>query len=46
VQAIEERDGVTFFVERSSPVTPMRLQRTPGLRRDNPKSSTSHTPST
>jgi hypothetical protein len=46
VQAIEERDGVTFFVERTSPVAPMRLQRTPGLRRDNPKPSTTQTPST
>lgn len=46
VQAIEERDGVTFFVERTSPTAPMKLQRTPGLRRDNPTSTTSQTPQT
>jgi hypothetical protein len=34
VTAIEERDGATFFVERTSPIAPMALQRTPGLRRD------------
>lgn len=33
VTAIEERDGVTFFVERTSPVRPIRLVRTPGFRR-------------
>jgi hypothetical protein len=37
VQAIEERDGVTFFVERSSPVAPMQLVRTAGLRRERPQ---------
>ncbi|HEY4098111.1 MAG TPA: hypothetical protein VGM33_21490 [Baekduia sp.] len=36
VQAIEERDGVSFFVERSSPVAPMQLIRVPGLRRERP----------
>ena len=36
VRAIEERDGVTFFVERTSPVGPMRLIRMPGLRRERP----------
>jgi hypothetical protein len=36
VLAIEERDGVTFFVERASPVRPMRLVRTPGFRREVP----------
>jgi hypothetical protein len=36
VQAIEERDGVSFFVERSSPVAPMQLARVPGLRRERP----------
>ncbi|HMJ34162.1 MAG TPA: hypothetical protein VK501_09600 [Baekduia sp.] len=36
VQAIEERDGVSFFVERSSPVAPMQLVRVPGLRRERP----------
>ena len=34
VTAIEERDGVTFYVERTSPVKPIRLVRTPGFRRD------------
>jgi hypothetical protein len=34
VAAIEERDGVTFFVERTSPVRPMQLVRAPGFRRD------------
>ena len=33
VTAIEERDGVAFFVERTSPVKPMQLVRTPGFRR-------------
>lgn len=37
VQAIEERDGVTFYVEPASPVRPMRLVRTPGLRREVPQ---------
>jgi hypothetical protein len=36
VQAIEERDGVTFFVERTSPVRPIQLLRMPGLRRERP----------
>jgi hypothetical protein len=36
VRAIEERDGVTFFVEPSSPFRPLRLVRTPGFRREVP----------
>jgi hypothetical protein len=36
VLAIEERDGVTFYVERTSPIRPIRLLRTPGLRREVP----------
>ena len=36
VQAIEERDGVTFYVERTSPVRPMQLVRIPGFRREVP----------
>jgi hypothetical protein len=36
VLAIEERDGVTFYVERTSPVRPIRLVRMPGLRREVP----------
>lgn len=36
VAAIEERDGVTFFVERTSPVRPVQLMRLPGFRRERP----------
>lgn len=36
VQAIEERDGVTFFIERTAPYKPIRLVRTPGFRREIP----------
>jgi hypothetical protein len=36
VVAIEERDGVTFYVERTSPLRPMELVRTPGFRREEP----------
>jgi hypothetical protein len=32
VAAIEERDGASFYVERTSPVRPMSLVRTPGFR--------------
>ena len=34
VTAIEERDGVAFYVEPTSPLKPIRLIRAPGLRRD------------
>lgn len=34
VQAIEERDGVTFHVEPTSPLRAIRLVRTPGFRRE------------
>jgi len=34
VTAIEERDGVAFYVERTSPLAPIRLVRTSGFRRD------------
>jgi hypothetical protein len=37
VKAIEERDGVEFLVERTGPVSPLKLLRTPGLRRDRPE---------
>lgn len=37
VQAIEERDGVEFRVELGSPVSPLKLVRMPGLRRDRPE---------
>jgi hypothetical protein len=36
VRAIEERDGMTFFVLRTSPVRPIRLESLPGLRRERP----------
>ena len=36
VSAIEERDGVAFYVERTSPVRPIQLIRTPGFRREVP----------
>jgi hypothetical protein len=31
VAAIEERDGVRFYVDHTSPLSPMRLVRTPGF---------------
>jgi hypothetical protein len=34
VAAIEERDGVRFYVEPTSPLRPMQLVRTPGFRGD------------
>ena len=36
VTAIEERDGVRFYVEPSSAFEPVKLIRTPGLHRDRP----------
>jgi hypothetical protein len=33
VTAIEERDGAAFFIERTSPLKPIQLIRTPGFRR-------------
>jgi hypothetical protein len=38
VTAIEERDGVQFYVERTSPLRPIRLVRIPGFRRIAPAS--------
>ncbi|MGH2895757.1 MAG: hypothetical protein ACRDPM_21160, partial [Solirubrobacteraceae bacterium] len=32
VTAIEERDGARFYVERTSPLRPIQLVRTPGFR--------------
>ncbi len=32
VTAIEERDGARFYVEKTSPLSPIRLVRTPGFR--------------
>ncbi len=34
VSAIEERDGIAFYVEPTSPFKPIKLVRAPGLRRD------------
>ncbi len=34
VSAIEERDGVRFYVEPGSAIQPVKLVRSPGLRRD------------
>jgi hypothetical protein len=36
VSAIEERDGVTFFLEKTSPLRPIQLMRLPGFRRERP----------
>jgi hypothetical protein len=36
VEAIEERDGATFYVEKTAPHQPMKLIRTPGFRREVP----------
>jgi hypothetical protein len=39
VVAFVARDGSTFYVERTSPVRPIRLVRTPGFRREVPTMS-------
>lgn len=36
VAAVEDRDGVRFYVEPGSALQPLTLVRTPGLRRDRP----------
>jgi hypothetical protein len=36
VAAVEDRDGVRFYVEPGSGLQPLQLVRTPGLRRDRP----------
>lgn len=36
VQAIEERDGVRYYMDRTSPIAGPRLLRTPGLRKIEP----------
>ena len=36
VVAIEQRDGVQYYVEPTSPLSPVRLVRVPGLRREVP----------
>jgi hypothetical protein len=38
VAAIEERDGVRFYVRRTSPVRPMALERAPGFKALRPQS--------
>jgi hypothetical protein len=46
VLAIEERDGATFYVERTSPLRRIELVRTPGFRREVPSmDGTGTTPS-
>lgn len=40
VAAIEERDGVRFFVLRSSPLRPTKLVRTPGFKAIHPERAT------
>ncbi|HKH79431.1 MAG TPA: hypothetical protein VJ996_05375, partial [Solirubrobacteraceae bacterium] len=37
VAAIEERDGASFYVRRTSPVRPMALVRTPGFKAVRPE---------
>jgi len=37
VAAIEERDGATFYVQRTSPLRPMSLVRTPGFKATRPE---------
>jgi hypothetical protein len=37
VAAIEERDGASFFVRRTSPVRPIALERTPGFKAFRPE---------
>jgi hypothetical protein len=39
VAAIEDRDGVRFYVERTPPLKPMQLVRTPWMRRIEPTDS-------
>jgi hypothetical protein len=37
VRAIEERDGTCFYVQRTSPLRPMSLERTPGFKSIRPE---------
>ena len=39
VTAVEERDGVRFYVEHNSPFKPTQLLRTPGFRKNEPSST-------
>lgn len=40
VTAIENRDGARFYIERTSPLAPIRLVRTPGFRTLDPDAAT------
>lgn len=40
VQAIEERDGIRYYLDRTSPLSGPRLLRTPGLRKIEPERET------
>jgi hypothetical protein len=45
VAAIEDRDGVAFYIEPTSPLRPIKLVRTPGFRRDlTPVATNGHAP--
>jgi len=45
VAAIEDRDGVAFYIEPTSPLSPIKLVRTPGFRRDlTPVATNGHAP--
>ncbi|MSO40709.1 MAG: hypothetical protein EXQ70_02205 [Solirubrobacterales bacterium] len=46
VAAVEERDGVRFYVEPGSALEPVKLVRTPGLRRDRDPSGQPQLPPT
>jgi hypothetical protein len=37
VKAIEDRDGARFYVDQTSPLSPIRLVRTPGFRANQPQ---------
>ena len=37
VRAIEDRDGARFYIDRTSPLSPIRLVRTPGFRANLPE---------
>jgi hypothetical protein len=39
VAAIEDRDGVRFYIEPTSPVSPIQLLRTPGFHTEFPSSN-------
>ena len=39
MSAIEGRDGVRFYIERTSPIEPIKLVRTPGFHSEFPSSN-------